>query len=198
MNGTVVQGELSFRPDFPLATPAGSQVNQLADAAGSTQLLNWVAFNQIDGLGQTIATTADTDGASSSSTGDALQLTLALQMLGQSGNYTGEDTGVYTALLRDFKRSSLPAISTATVIAGDYYSTPFIEYDVWSADIGTTSAFNASHPITLGLGADSAVLLTELGMVHIADLNNSGGYVARGGFSESGDSPENCKGFWLI
>jgi hypothetical protein len=194
LNGTVVQGELSFRPDFPLATPAGSQVNQLADAAGSTQLLNWVAFNQIDGLGQTIATTADTDGASSSSTGDALQLTLALQMLGQSGNYTGEDTGVYTALLRDFKRSSLPAISTATVIAGDYYSTPFIEYDVWSADIGTTSAFNASHPITLGLGADSAVLLTELGMVHIADLNNSGGYVARGGFSESGDSPENCKG----
>jgi len=194
LNGTVVQGELSLRPDFPLATPAGSQVNQLADAAGSTQILNWVAFNQIDGLGQTAAATADALGAGGTSTGDALQLTLALQMLGQTGNYTGEDTGVYTAKLRDFKRSSLPAISTATVIAGDYFSTPFIEYDVWSADIGTTSAFNASHPITMGLGADSVVLLTELGMVHIADLNNSAGYVARGGFSESGDSPENCKG----
>ncbi len=194
VDGTVVQGELSYRPDFPLATPGGSQVNQLADASGATQTLNWVAFSQIDGLGQTAVALADTLGAGGSSTGDALQLTLGLQVLGASGAYTGDSTAAYTTALRDFKRSSLPAISTATVIAGDYYSTPFIEYDVWSADIGTTSAFNASHPLTMAVGADSVVLLTELGMVHIPDLDNSNGYVARGGSSESGDSPDKCKG----
>jgi hypothetical protein len=194
VDGTVVQGELSYRPEFPLATPAGSQVNQLADASGATQVLNWVAFSQLDGLGQTAVGLADTLGAGGTSTGDALQMTLAYQVLGASGAYTTDSTAAYTTALRDFKRSSLPSISTATVIAGDYFSTPFIEYDVWSADIGTTSAFNASHPITMGLGADSVVLLTEIGMVHIPDLDNSNGYVARGGSSESGDSPEKCKG----
>jgi len=187
VDGTVVQGELSFRPDFPLATPGGSQVNQLTDAAGSTQMLNWVAFNGIDGSGATAAGLSD-------STGDGIQLALGFQVLTNTGAYTGGDTTAYTTKLRDFKRSSLAAISTATVIAGDYYSTPFLEYDVWSADIGTTSAFNASHPITVGLGADSVVFLTELAMVHIANLDNSSGYVARGGSSESGDSSVKCNG----
>ena len=187
VDGTVVQGELSFRPDFPLATPGGSQVNQLTDAAGSTQMLNWVAFNGIDGSGATAAGLSD-------STGDGIQLALGLQVLANTGVYTGGNTTAYTTKLRDFKRSSLAAISTATVIAGDYYSTPFLEYDVWSADIGTTSAFNASHPITVGLGADSVVFLTELAMVHIANLDNGSGYVARGGSSESGDSSVKCNG----
>ena len=194
VDGTVVQGELSYRPDFPLATSGGSQVNQLADASGATQTLNWLAYSQIDGLGQTAVALADTSGVGGSSLGDGLQLTLALQVLGATGAYTTEATDVHTQKLRDFKRSSLPSISKATVIAGDYYSTPFIEYDVWSADIGTTSAFNASHPITVGLGADSVVLLTEAAMVHIPDLDNSGGFIARGGSSESGDSSEKCKG----
>jgi hypothetical protein len=194
IDGTVVQGELSYRPNFPLATPGGSQVNQLADASGATQVLNWVAYSQIDGLGQSAVAVADTLGAGGTSTGDALQMTLGYQVLAASGAYTGDSTATHTTTLRDFKRSSLPSISTATVIAGDYYSTPYIEYDVWSADIGTTSAFNASHPLTVGLGADSVVLLTELGMVHIDGLDNSNGYVARGGSSESGDSPEKCKG----
>ena len=145
-------------------------------------------------MGQTAVASADALGASGSSLGDGLQLTLALQVLGATGAYTTEDTAAHTVALRDFKRSSLPAISTATVIAGDYYSTPFIEYDVWSADIGTTTAFNASHPVTVGLGADSAVLLTEAAMVHIPNLDNANGYVARGGSSESGDSSEKCKG----
>jgi hypothetical protein len=194
VNGTVVQGEVSYRPDFPLATPGGSQVNQLADASGATQTLNWLAYSQIDGLGQSAVATADAFGAGGTSLGDGLQLTLALQVLGASGAYTGDDTDVHTQKLRDFKRSSLPAISEDTVKAGDYYSTPYIEYDVWSADIGTTSAFNASHPITVGLGADSVVLLTEAAMVHIDDLDNSNGYIARGGSSESGDDPNKCKG----
>ena len=194
VDGTLVQGEISYRPDFPLATPGGSQVNQLADASGATQTLNWLAFNQIDGLGQTAVATADTAGAGGSSLGDGLQLTLALQVLGATGSYTTEATDVHTQTLRDFKRSSLPSISEATVKAGDYYSTPYIEYDVWSADIGTTSAFNASHPLTVGLGADSVVLLTEAAMVHIPNLDNSNGFIARGGSSESGDSSEKCKG----
>ena len=119
-------------------------------------------------------------------TADGLQLVLGLGAIGYSGAYAGGPSmQTYTEALRDFKRSSLPAISTATVIAGDYYSTPYIEYDVWSADIGTTTAFNASHPLTTGLGADSVVLLTELGVVHIPELNNANGYVARGGSSES-------------
>jgi hypothetical protein len=149
IDGTVVQGEVSYRPNFPLATPGGSQVNQLADASGATQTLNWLAYSQIDGLGQSAVATADAFGAGGTSLGDGLQLTLALQVLGASGAYTGDDTDVHTQKLRDFKRSSLPAISEDTVKAGDYYSTPYIEYDVWSADIGTTSAFNASHPITV-------------------------------------------------
>ena len=196
VDGTVVQGELSYRPDFPLATPGGSQVNQLADASGATQTLNWLAYSQIDGLGQTAVALADANGVGGSSLGDGLQLTLALQVLGATGGtgYTGTATDAHTQKLRDFKRSSLPAISNATVIAGDYYSTPFIEYDVWSADIGTTTAFNASHPVTVGLGADSVVFLTEAAMVHIPNLNNSNGYVARGGSSESGDAPDKCKG----
>jgi hypothetical protein len=196
VDGTVVQGELSYRPNFPLATSGGSQVNQLADASGATQALNWLAYSQIDGLGQTAVGSADALGAGGTSLGDGLQLTLALQVLGATGGtgYTGEDTDAHTQALRDFKRSSLPAISNATVIAGDYYSTPFIEYDVWSADIGTTTAFNASHPVTVGLGADSVVFLTEAAMVHIPNLDNANGYVARGGSSESGDSSEKCLG----
>ena len=189
VDGTVVQGEVSYRPDFPLATPASSQINQLADASGATQLLNWLAFNGVDALGQTAATTGD-------STGDGLQLTLGLQVLANGGAYSGgaATTESYTETIRDFKRSSLAAISTDTVKAGDYYSTPYLNYDVWSADIGTTSAFNASHPITQSLGADSVVFLTELGMVHIADLNNANGYVARGGSSQGGDNPDKCMG----
>ncbi|MDC3144205.1 DUF1302 domain-containing protein [Pelagibacteraceae bacterium] len=188
VDGTVVQGEVSYRPNFPLATPGGSQVNQISDASGATQMLNWAAYNATDAIATTAAYTGD-------STADGLQLVLGLGAIGYSGAYaSGPSMQTYTEALRDFKRSSLPAISTATVIAGDYYSTPYIEYDVWSADIGTTTAFNASHPVTMGLGADSVVLLTELGAVHIADLNNGNGYVARGGFSESGDSPDKCKG----
>jgi hypothetical protein len=188
VDGTVLQGEVSYRPDFPLATPGSSQVNQLADAAGSTQTLNWLAYNGIDGIATSAASTGD-------GTGDGLQAALGGQVLANSGAYNGVgSTSAYTTKLRDFKRSSLAAISEATVKAGDYYSTPFLNYNVWSADIGTTSAFNASHPVTTSLGADSVVLLTELAMVHIQDLNNANGYVARGGSSEGGDSPEKCKG----
>lgn len=181
VDGTVLQGEISYRPDFPLATNGGSQVNQMLDAVGTTQSLNWLAHNGLNAVGSSATAVGDAGG-------DGLQAALATQMLAAGGS------AAYTTTLRDFKRSSLNAISVATVNAGDFYSTPFLKYDVWSADIGTTSAFNASHPLTVTIGADSAVFLTELAAVHIPNLNNANGYVARGGFSEGGDSPEKCLG----
>ena len=39
VSGTTVQGEVSYRPDFPLATAVGDQINQIADAAGTTLAL---------------------------------------------------------------------------------------------------------------------------------------------------------------
>ena len=78
--------------------------------------------------------------------------------------------------------------------AGNYNSTAFIEYDVLSIDIGTTTSFTASDPITVGLGADSAAFLTEVAMVQINELDNTRGYVARGGFAASGDNPLTCAG----
>ena len=78
--------------------------------------------------------------------------------------------------------------------AGNYNSTAFIEYDVLSIDVGTTTSFTASDPITVSLGADSAAFLTEVAMVQINELDNTRGYVARGGFSASGDNPLTCAG----
>ena len=86
--------------------------------------------------------------------------------------------------MKNMKRSSLPAISLATVGAGDYYSTAFIEKDVWSGTIGTTTSFTASHPITVGLGADGSFLLTEVGFVHVPDLDYSEGGINRGGYRD--------------
>ena len=39
VGGTTVQGEIAYRPDFPLATAAGDQINQIADASGTTLAL---------------------------------------------------------------------------------------------------------------------------------------------------------------
>ena len=39
VGGTTVQGEIAYRPDFPLATSAGDQINQIADASGTTLAL---------------------------------------------------------------------------------------------------------------------------------------------------------------
>ena len=63
-------------------------------------------------------------------------------------------------------------------------------------DIGTTTSFTASHPVTRGLGADSAAFLTELAMVEIQDMDNMNkGFVARGGFNE-GSGEHLCLGIF--
>ena len=190
VGSTTLQGEFSYRPDFPLATPASSQINQMSDASGATQMLNWVAYTGINALGTN--TSRGLTGDATDATGDQLQ---AILWATQTGYDAALGSGTaYENAVRDFRRSSLPAISNATVMAGDYYSTPYIEYDVFSVDVGTTTAFTASDPITLGLGADSAAILTEVAMVSIDGLNNSNGYVARGGYSASGDAPAKCMG----
>jgi len=158
----------------------------MMDANGGTQMLNWLAFGGINALGTNTTRGLATDAVDAS--GDGLQATLygqiaTVQALGGANAYANG--------LRDFNRSSLPAI---TDISSDYYSTPFLRHDVFSADVGTTTSFPASHPVTVSLGADSSVLLTELAVVHIDSLTNANGYVARGGMSESGDAPAKCLG----
>ena len=90
-------------------------------------------------------------------------------------------------LVQNIQRSSLPDISALATAAdqADYRSTAFVEYDTWSFDIGTTTSFSPSSAIVKSLGADSAFLLTELGAVYIAGMDNrKNGFVARNGFNE--------------
>ncbi len=157
IGSTTVQAELTYRPDHPLHTAPAEQGQQLSDAVGATQLLT---MGVIQGMAGSFATAlasyqanVDPDGTSA-------------EMITNAGT---------------FKRSNLPAISLATVAAGDFYTTPYFEYDVISGTIGTTSTFTASHPATAAMGADGTVLLTELGFVSIPDLTdtkpiNRGGY----------------------
>jgi hypothetical protein len=162
VGSTALQLELTYRPDFPLATDGTDQGQQLSDAAGTTNLLaQAVAKGYYDaGLSALVTGYYDTgNGVSGSSFGDVLNAVTA------------------------FKRSNLPTISTATVKAGDYYTTPYFEYDVWSGTVGTTTLFSASHPVTVGLGADNTVFLSEVGFVYVPDLDDSSP-VARGGFRD--------------
>ena len=168
-----VQAELAYRPDFPLATDGGDQGQQMSDAAGtSTLLASAVAQGLIGKL----------------KGGD-----IATQYALGTGNSGATLKDALTAI-KDFKRSSLPAIASATVASGDYYSTPYIEYDTWTATLGTTSSFTASHPVTTSLGADSSVFLTELGIVHVDGIDDAAnGGVGRNGFRD-GVGGDKCGG----
>ena len=57
--GTAIQGEITFRPEFPLAHNASDQVNQIGDAAGSFDMLDMFAF---DSVAQGIANNTDAAG----------------------------------------------------------------------------------------------------------------------------------------
>ena len=159
---TAVQLEITFRPDFPLATDGTDQGNQISDATGATNLLT---------LG--VAQGAILQGATA---------TVASAYNAGTSNTDATFIDVMQAIKTN-KRSTLPAISIATVAGGDYYSTPYYEYDVISGTVATTSAFAASHPLTVALGADSTVLLTEVGFVSVPDLDASRA-VARGGYRD--------------
>jgi hypothetical protein len=310
-NGTAIQLEVNYRPDFPLATAVSDQIGQISDVNGAYNMLDMLAYNTIAGLGNgnsdnynsgctdenatpgdvlcnqdgdtvsaaiasrfvtdddaagnlfasyiaplegfaptpagtggfltAVATGAAGDGyefvndagalafqtyLGSKNSGGGLAFAAGAfnkairdgayaQGLVGAGLGTAEDAavdatltgsgyvsavnnaaavaGAYWGSLVNFNRSSLTPIAQADTV-NDYYSTPFIKYDVWTLDIGTTTSFNASHPITQGIGADSSVLLTEWGVVSIPDLDNDkNGFVARNGF-QAGIGGEKCLG----
>jgi hypothetical protein len=168
---TTVQGEIAFRPNMPLATSSGDQVNQIADASGVTLALT--AFGH------------DTYALAPANIPWGLLVPAHVNTLEGAGVIDQD----FDTLLKNAKRSSLPRIaaSRTDTVGTDYTSDAFIRYDVISADIGTTTSFSASHPVTTALRADGAVLLTEIAMVEIQGLNNlANGFVNRGGFNEGG------------
>ncbi len=178
VGSTTVQGELAYRPDFPLATDASDQINQLNDKNGANDALNFVAIAGADAAAATAA-------LGSVGTGDFLAYTATAAQTALGGS--ADDYYTYVA---NFQRSTLGDVwdangNATTDLTSRYYSKPYIEYDTWSGSLGTTTSFPASHPVTSGLGADSSVLLTEIGFVRIDGLNDAAnGYVARGGANE--------------
>jgi len=160
---TALQLEITYRPDFPLATDGGDQGQQLSDAAGTTTLLS-------HGTAKGLAAVSS-----------AKDLTLASYQ-----TIAGKESATWANLMADiknFKRSNLPVIELATVAAGDYYTTPYFEYDVISGTVGTTTLFSASHPVTTSLGADNSVLLSEIGFVYVDGLSMARP-VARNGYRD--------------
>jgi hypothetical protein len=175
VGSTAVQLEITYRPDFPLATDGSDQGQQMSDAAGTTGLLAIGVAQGVAGLGAT-----------------ATGLAAASYDQGNGDTVGTSDFADVVSTLKSFKRSYLPVISATTVLSGDYYGTPYFEYDVISGTLGTTSLLSASHPITLGLGADNAVFLTEFGFVSVDGLSDSRP-VARGGYRD-GVGGEKCGG----
>ena len=141
IGGTTVQAELTYRPDFPLATNGGDQGQQISDAAGTTGLLSVAVAQSVNGACLTASTLAGEDSETVAQM-QALTDTTAATKCGpkllsvlnyRAGNADADaEWSDVVGALKDFKRSSLPAISLASVGSGDYYSTPYIEYDVWS------------------------------------------------------------------
>jgi len=160
--GTMINGELTLRPDFPLATSSGDQINAISDASGSTAALVMFAAQSYPTSGPKM---------------------FAIQAMKASVDAV-LGTGQFESLLINTKRSSLP--TPVYSITEDYTAKAFhTDMDVWALDLGTTSTFAASHPVTTAIGADSTVLLTELGVVKIDGMDNRNkGFVARSGFNE--------------
>ena len=185
VNGTTVQGEVAYRPDFPLATVGGDQINAIGDVAGSTNALTMFA-------------------AQSYAAGDAEKIALQIAFetvvdgvcaTGCGTDPNGNAITTHDGLLTYNTRSSL--VNGATYSAtSDYRAKAFHDdMDVWSFDIGTTTNFTASDPVTRALGADNSYLLTELGVVMIDGMDDLGkGFVARNG-SVEGSGGHLCLGF---
>mgnify|MGYP001428966014 CR=1 FL=1 len=190
--GTTFQAEMAYRPNFPLATGAGNQINQLNDKNGANDALNMVAvaggYATADGLaGFNALIDAVCQGATQASCGAA-------------GNATANSAFFYGGL-GAYERSDLGDVwdangNSTTDLTSRYYSKPYIKYDVITGTLGTTTSFQASHPVTVGLGADSSVFLSEIGFVRVNNMNDSvNGHVARGGWNEGvAAGTEKCLG----
>ena len=189
VGATTVQAEVAYRPDFPLATDASDQINQLNDKNGANDALNFVAIAGADAAAANAA-------VGSVGTGDALAATATAF---QTAAGLSEDR--YFQTIAAYERSTLGDVLDAngnatTNLTQRYYSKAFIEYDVLSGSLGTTTSFTASDPVTKSIGADSVALLTEFGFVNIRDLDDAvNGYVARNGANEGPASGTNkCLG----
>ena len=192
VGGTTVQAELAYRPNFPLATGAGNQINQLNDKNGANDALNMTAV----GGGYATATGR----AGFNALIDGICDLVTQSDCGVDGNATANSAAFYAGL-GAYERSTLGKVWDAngnetTDLTSRYYSKAYIEYDVLSGTLGTTTSFQASHPVTVGLGADSSVFLSEIGFVSINDLNDAKyGHVSRGGWNEGAASAtEKCLG----
>mgnify|MGYP001168965086 CR=1 FL=1 len=165
VNGTTVQGEISYRPDFKLGTALGDQINQISDASGASLALTLFAVESYQ---------------------TTMEKAVQFGKLEEHVNAT-LGAGAIDNLVKGIERSSLPnlkALATSTA-QQDYRSSAWIEYDTWSFDVGTTTSFSPSTELVQSIGADSAFLLTELGAVYINGMDNKkNGFVARNGFNE--------------
>ncbi len=188
VGGTTVQGELAYRPDYPLAITAGDQINAISDASGATAALTMFAAQSYGG--------ADADKIGALVAFEGLVNAVCASGCGTGTNPDGTTQAITTfdQLLTYNERSSTGgAVYSAT---NDYRAKAYHDdMDVISIDIGTTTSFTASDPITVGLGADSAFLLTELGIVHIDGMDDiNKGFVSRNGAVE-GNGGHLCLGF---
>ena len=220
IGSTMVNGEITFRPDFPMSTNGWDQIAQIQDVSGVTGgLTAFAVHNTVAGIAAiTCVSATNATGTETAVAGvgvfcnavendntpvltkpnkATVKAALAGWVDGVNSAYSGANINLAgTSTQKTFKnsigearRSSLTPILQSTAEAGDYNSTAFIKKDVWSGSFGTTTTFNASHPITQGIGADGTVLLTEFAMVTVQDYNpkyGSSGYIARGsaGFNE--------------
>jgi hypothetical protein len=176
VGSTTLQGEVTYRPDMPLATGGGDQVNQIADVSGVTTALVLAGYSgaQLDGTGARAQRQGEFQAAVESVTG----------------------AGTFHGLLMATRRSSLTPLTSAGSAGNDYRSTAFLNKDVFTASVGTTTSFPPSHPLTQGLAADASVLVTELAGVNIRQLNNfEDGFIARNGFNE-GSGEHLCLGMF--
>ena len=118
IGGTTVQAEITYRPDFPLATNGGDQGQQLSDAAGTTNLLSIGVAQGI--RGKCALAGGATTVAAVAAQSEAIQTACAAQTAAVTSYRmgTGDADAEWANVVRsiqDFKRSSLPQISLATV-----------------------------------------------------------------------------------
>jgi hypothetical protein len=107
IGSTTLQGEVTFRPDMPLGTGAGDQVNQIADVSGVTTALVLAGYSgaQLDGTGAKAKLQGEFQAAVESVTG----------------------AGTFHTLLMATKRSSLNALTSAGSAGNDFKSTAFFK-----------------------------------------------------------------------
>ncbi len=160
-NGTAVAAEVAYRPDFPLQISLGDQIPNILDSTGGTAVQSFTVL-------ATVAASSTVQGLFSNS-GAAF------------ASAYSDAKNVKWSGMADCDISSSGVAST---VVGYNECVGHKEDDVWTFDFNATKTFTASHPYTLGAGADSAYVFFELGGVSVPDIDNtSGGVVSSGRWS---------------